>query len=65
MSALENGTTMPSLGTLWLLAERLELTVGELLDGVNSGDPVSSAAVKSYTADHEPPDDRDSTGREE
>ena len=48
VSALESGLTLPSLGTLWLLSERLGMTVGELIDGVNE------RATESYTRIHEP-----------
>ncbi len=52
VSALESGATMPSLGTLWLFSQRLGVTVGELIDGVNRSDP------GSYTAGDEPSADR-------
>ena len=48
VSALESGLTLPSLGTLWLLSERLGVTVGELIDGATSSD------TGSYTAVHDP-----------
>ena len=35
VSAVENGQSLPSLGTLWLFASRLGTGVGELVDGVN------------------------------
>ena len=47
ISALENGLTLPSLGTLLLLSERLGVTAGELIDGVNQG------SNPSYTLAHD------------
>jgi transcriptional regulator with XRE-family HTH domain len=34
VSAVEHGRVMPSLRTLWLIADRLGVGVGELVDGV-------------------------------
>lgn len=48
VSALESGLTLPSLGTLWLLSERLGVSVGELMDGVNTN------TTESYTLVHDP-----------
>ena len=47
VSALESGLTLPSLGTLWLISQRLGMTPGELMDGVNR------SATASYTLVHE------------
>jgi len=57
VSALESGWTLPSLGTLLLLSERLGVTVGELLDGVNS------SATRVYTPVHEPQTTNQGRGR--
>lgn len=48
MSALESGATLPSLGTVWLLAQRLGVTVGDLIDGANG------SSLESYTLVNEP-----------
>ncbi len=45
VSALEGGATLPSLGTVWLLAQRLGVTVGDLIDGVNGADSTSYTEV--------------------
>lgn len=48
VSALESGATLPSLGTMLLLAQRLGVTVGELIDGTTGTTPAS------YTLANEP-----------
>lgn len=35
VSAIEQGRSLPSLRVLWLLAARLDVEVGDLVDGVN------------------------------
>lgn len=47
VSLVERGRSLPSLAALCLFADRLQTTVGELVDGVNS------LATVAYTYEHE------------
>ena len=52
VSALEKGLTLPSLGTLWLLSDRLGVSVAELIDGATSSGRTSYTSVNdSQTGD--------------
>ncbi len=51
VSALESGATLPSLGTVWLLSQRLGVTVGQLIDGLNGGDRESYIRVNESQTD--------------
>jgi transcriptional regulator with XRE-family HTH domain len=54
ISALENGSTLPSLGTLWLLSDRLGVSVAELIDGATGCGRQSYTPVNgSQTEDDE------------
>ena len=57
VSALESGATLPSLGAVWLLSQRLGVTVGELIDGANRTEP------ESYTVVNEPHTENANSGR--
>ncbi len=51
VSALESGSTLPSLGTVWLLSQRLGVTVGQLIDGLNGGHRESYIPVNECQTD--------------